>query len=161
MTAAENSTAERFSPPSSALTIEFFVGLFMLIGVGCLAYLAVSVAGMRIFDSGHYEVIAEFDNVSGLEPGAPVEIAGVPIGEVRKITLSETNASVSLRIRDDVPIRADDIASIRTKGIIGDRYIRISPGASTETIKSGQSLRDTESAVDIEEIVGKLIHRME
>lgn len=153
--------SETFTPPKRSFTTEFWVGIFALVGVSCLAYLATGIAGMSVLRTGFYDVTAEFDNISGLENGAPVEIAGVPIGEVRSIELKDTMAFVHMSIRDGVPLRADDIASIRTKGIIGDRYIRISPGASDKVMNSGGTIRDTESAVDIEEVIGKIIHRME
>lgn len=160
-TDTESKAASRFDPPSSALTIDFFVGLFTLVGIACLAYLAIGIANMRLFGSNSYDVVAEFINVSGLENGAPVEIAGVPVGVVTDIKLSDTMASVTLSINNGVPIRTDDIVSIRTKGIIGDKYIRIIPGASDETVPAGGSIYDTDSPMDIEEIIGKLIHRME
>lgn len=150
-----------FVIPKRSFNAEFLVGLFAIAGVACFAYLAVGIANMSFLDTGTYEVTAEFDNISGLENGAPVEIAGVPVGSVKGIRLNDTLAFVSLSIREDVPLRADDIASIRTKGIIGDRYVRISPGASETKLTSGGVLRDTESTVDIEEVIGKIIHKME
>ena len=156
---AENS---QFVVPKKSLSTEFFVGLFALMGVGALAYLAVGIAGMTLFKTGFYDVTAQFVNVSGLENGAAVEIGGVPIGEVKSITLKDTFALVTLSIRNDIRLRQDDTASIRTKGIIGDRYIRISPGSSEELVgTSGGFLENTESTVDIEEVISKFIHRME
>jgi phospholipid/cholesterol/gamma-HCH transport system substrate-binding protein len=152
---------ETFVAPKRKLTTEFFVGIFAIAGVACFAYLAVGIAGMRFFDTGFYRIIAEFDNVAGLEKGAPVEIAGVPVGEVMDISLKETMAYVTMSIRKEVEVRSDDIASIRTKGIIGDRYVKLSPGAGDQKLSDGASLLDTESAVDLEDVIGKLIHRME
>ena len=156
----ETNNQKEFTVPSRTYTIELLVGVFMLIGVGCFAFLAINIARMKFLQSGYYEITAEFGNISGLELGAPVEIAGVPIGEVKTIALKDTSAVVSMAVRNDVKLRDDDIASIRTKGIIGDRYIRISPGASDIFIPQGGSLKDTESTVDIEEVIGKFIHRM-
>lgn len=147
--------------PRKNLTVEFYVGVFAIIGMACLGYLAMNIAGMKILESGYYEVTAEFDNISGLESGATVEIAGVPIGQVTKIDLKGTAALVSLKIRDAIPLRTDDIAAIRTKGIIGERYIKIIPGGIEEKIGRGGRLTETESAVEFEEIIGKFIHRME
>jgi len=144
-----------------AFIIEVCVGIFALVGILALSYLAVNVARMKIFRINRYHINASFDNISGLKIGAPVEIAGVQIGEVDRIMLSGVNAEVILSIHSDVPIRSDDIASIRTKGIIGDKYVKISPGASDKNVTSGEVLRDTESTVDLEDILGKLIHRME
>ena len=150
-----------FIPPKRSFTTEFWVGVFALIGVGCFAYLAINIASIRLSDAGYYEVQAEFDSVSGLKAGAPVEIAGVEIGEVGKIDLSGTSALITLRIEDGVKLRDDDIAAVRTKGIIGDRYIKIVPGGSEKIINAGEKVSDTESAVEFEEVIGKLIHRFE
>ncbi len=144
-----------------SLTTEFYVGLFALLGLLAFAYLAINIAGMKLLATNLYELTAEFDDVSGLEAGAPVEIAGVQIGEVWKIVLDSTTAKVSFRIFNDVELREDDIATIRTKGIIGDKYVKIVPGGSDEVIAKGGELTETESAVDFEDIIGKIVHRLE
>ena len=150
-----------FVPPRRGFSLEFWVGVFAIAGVGCFGYLAINIANIRLSDAGYYDVNAEFGSVSGLKLGAPVEIAGVEIGQVSKIDLKETNAVITLRIQDQVKLRDDDIAAIRTKGIIGDRYIKLVPGGSTKLLTAGSQLTDTESAVEFEEIIGKLVHRME
>lgn len=150
-----------FNLPKKKFTTEFVVGLFVLVGILCFAYLSINLAGMRMFKRDGYTVTAKFDNISGLMIGAPVEIAGVKVGEVSKIALDKTSALVTLEINRGVQIRDDDIASIRTKGIIGEKYIKVVPGGSDEVVPSGGRLSDTESAVDLEEIIGKVIHRME
>ena len=147
--------------PKKSLTVEFWVGIFTILGTLAFAYLSVNVAGMRVYRSGIYRVLAEFGNVSGLKVGAPVEIAGVSIGEVEDIKLSDTNALVTLAINDGVELRDDDICASRTKGIIGDRYVKIVPGNSSKLVKNNSKFTDTESAVEFEEIIGKMIHRME
>lgn len=159
MTAEKQATSE-FPIPKKSYLIEFLVGLFTIGGVLCFAYLAVNIAQMRILNTGFHSIFAEFSNVSGLKEGAPVEIAGVQVGEVLKIDLKGTSAIITMNIRDGVEIRDDDIASIRTKGIIGDRYVKILPGSSDSAVKPGGTVGDTESAVDLEEILGKLIHQM-
>jgi phospholipid/cholesterol/gamma-HCH transport system substrate-binding protein len=142
------------------LTVEFYVGLFTLIGVLAAGWLAVGLGGVDIFGSNKYTVYAEFDNISGLKSGASVEIAGVEIGEVTGIALDDPMALVTLRITNEIKIREDDIASIRTKGIIGDRYVKISRGASDEYVPEGGRVVETESVVDIEDIIGKLVHNL-
>ena len=104
--------------------------------------------------------IQKFSDVSGLKLGASVEIAGVQIGEVKSVNLDKTMALVTLLISDDFMLREDDIAQIRTKGIIGDKYVRISPGGSDEILKAGDRLSDTEPSVDFEAIIGKFIHSL-
>lgn len=155
-----NPTAQEFKPPTRTFSVEFFVGLFTLAGVLAIAYLSIGLGGLQINNSKKYEVFAEFDNVAGLKKGAPVEIAGVPIGEVVRIDFNDPIAKVTMRIDKKVGIRDDDIAAIRTKGIIGDRYVKISRGASETFIQEGCRIQDTESVVDFEDIVGKLIHRL-
>ena len=140
---------------------DFLVGLFMLGGVIAFAYLAINIGGMQLFEGDYYRVTAEFDDVSGLEQGSSVEIAGVPVGEVEHIDLNDTSAAVTLQLRKAVSLRDDDIASIRTKGIIGDRYVKIIPGSSDEKIVDGGRLFDTESAVQLEDLIGKFVHSLE
>lgn len=152
---------EKFVPPKKSLTVEFWVGIFAVVGVACFAYLALNIARMRISNAGYYDLTAEFDSVSGLKVGAPVELAGVQIGEISKIGLSDTSAVITLRIQDDVKVRDQDAAVIRTKGIIGDRYIKLVPSGSSNYLKDKQKIGETESAVEFEDIIGKLIHKME
>lgn len=144
--------------PARKLTTEFFVGLFTLLGLAAIAYQAVGLGGFEVGANDKYEIFAEFDNVSGLKKGASVEIAGVKIGEVTKIALQDPEAIITLKIDRNVKILDDDIASIRTKGIIGDRYVKISRGASDLHIEEGGLMTETESVVDIEDIIGKLVH---
>ena len=154
-------TAEHFDIPRKKFTIEFLVGIFAIIGICCFAYLAVNIAGMRLFQANAYPVTARFDNISGLTLGATVEIAGVQVGEVSSIELQGIEAFVTMEVNKGIIIRDDDIAAIRTKGIIGERYIKIIPGGSEQSVPAGGKVSDTESALEFEEIIGKFIHRME
>lgn len=146
--------------PKKQFTVEFLVGLFTMIGVACAGYLSVGLGGLELIDSGRYEVYAEFDNISGLKNGASVEIAGVPIGQVAKISLKDPMAIVTLELDPAIKLRDDDIASIRTKGIIGDRYVKISRGGSDNYISEKGTVTETESVVDIEDIIGKIVHSL-
>lgn len=159
--AEQNNRTDEFTPPKKNLTVEFWVGLFVLIGLVCFSYLAINIAGMKINNTGYYTIKAVFNSVSGLKVGSPVEIAGVKVGEVTDVHLDTTEAVVTMLIKDEVLLRSDDIAQIRTKGIIGDRYIKISPGGSDSNIQKGGSINDTESAVEFEEIIGKFIHSLD
>jgi phospholipid/cholesterol/gamma-HCH transport system substrate-binding protein len=158
---SENKQDNEFKLPRRSFSVEFWVGVFAIIGVWCFAYLAINIARMKITNSGYYQVTAVFSDISGLKVGSSVEIAGVQVGDVAAVDLNSTEAKVTLQIRDDVKLRDDDIAQIRTKGIIGDKYVRVSPGGSEKTVAKGGQLSDTESAVDFEEIVGKLVHSLE
>jgi phospholipid/cholesterol/gamma-HCH transport system substrate-binding protein len=140
--------------------LEFFVGLFTAAGVAAAAYLAVGLAGLELSSKDTYLVYAEFDNISGLKYGASVEIAGVPIGAVSDISLKDPVARVTLKLNRSIKLKDDDIASIRTKGIIGDRYVKISRGASTDHIPEGGTMTETESVIDIEDVIGKVVHSL-
>lgn len=146
--------------PKRTFTMEFFVGIFTIISVAAAGYLAVGLGNLQIGPGNSYLIYAEFDNISGLKSGASVEIAGVPVGEITDIVLKDPEARVTLKIDRSVRLRDDDIASIRTKGIIGDRYVKISRGASDITIPEEGTMTETESVVDIEDIIGKIVHSL-
>jgi phospholipid/cholesterol/gamma-HCH transport system substrate-binding protein len=146
--------------PKRSFSLEFFVGLFSMAGVGAAAYLAVGLAGLELSSKDSYIVYAKFDNISGLKYGASVEIAGVPIGEVASISLMDPAAKVALKLTRSVKLRDDDILSIRTKGIIGDRYVKVSRGSSDKYIEEGGTTEETESVVDIEDVIGKVVHSL-
>ncbi len=142
-------------------TLELIVGIFVAIGILCLAWLSVKLGKMELVGGDHYEVYAEFDSVSGLKKGAMVEIAGVEIGRVDRIELDpkfSDRARVYLRIANGVKLQDDVIASVRTSGIIGDKFIKLKPGGSEKMLANGGRIRETESAVDLEELLSKYIH---
>lgn len=141
------------------INTELIVGIFMLAGFIAFGYLSLQMGEFSILSlKKNYQVYARFDNVSGLKVGADVEIAGVNIGKVSGIRLGEQGyAKVDLLINHDVRITEDAIASVRTQGLIGDKYIKIIQGADTETLAAGEEIFDTESAIDFEELVSKYI----
>lgn len=140
--------------------LETVVGIFVLIGIICLAYLSIKLGKMEILGGDYYEVYGEFDSVSGLKKGASVEIAGVEVGRVDRIVLTPQSgmARVFLRIRTGVSLTDDVIASVRTRGIIGDKFIKLAPGGSDKYLGPGGKIRSTESAIDLEELIGQFIH---
>ena len=154
----KNGQSSKLEVPARTFTVEFFVGVFAIVGVLAAGYLSVGLAGFNIGPANDYEIAAEFDNISGLEVGASVEIAGVPIGEVVRIELEDPMARVIMRINNNVKIKDDDIVSIRTKGIIGDRFVKVSRGGSEIYIKEGGTITETQSVIDIEDIIGKFVH---
>jgi phospholipid/cholesterol/gamma-HCH transport system substrate-binding protein len=138
-------------------TLELIVGLFILAGIICLGYISIRFAKMEMFGSSGYEVAAVFPTISGLKNGAQVEIAGVQIGRVREITLNNYKARVMLSIRGDVQLQDDCIARIKTKGLLGEKYIDIVPGGSDIILKPGDKIRETNPPVDIEELISKFV----
>lgn len=138
---------------------DFIVGLFLLVGFGAFAYMTTQFGEFSLFESGrYYTVAAEFDNVAGLKVGANVSIAGVVIGKVSGIGLSEDNmAHVSLYLEKKVKLTDDAIASIKTQGIIGDKFIKISPGGSDMVVEEGGLLFETESAIDLEDLISQFV----
>lgn len=142
-------------------SIEVTVGVFVLIGILCLGYLSVKLGKLELFGGDHYQVSADFDSVAGLKNGASVEIAGVDVGRVDRITLDPKQngrARVYIKMRSGINLQEDVIASVRTRGIIGDKFILLKPGGSEVLIKPGGMIRETESAVDLEELFSKYVH---
>lgn len=137
--------------------LELGVGLFLLLGLLCMAYLTVSLGKVRFLPSSDYKVFATFTNVGGLKPNADVTMAGVKIGQVESIQLKKGRAQVALGIRQDIQLEEDVIASIKTMGIVGDRYISISPGASDTYLGPGGTIHETQPPLDIEQLVGKFV----
>ena len=133
------------------------VGVFVVLGVLALAYLSIKLGRVTFLPGGGYVVVAEFPSVGGLRPGASVEIAGVEVGKVESIGLADYQARVVLRLTSDVKLQEDAIASIKTKGLIGEKFIRITPGASETVIPPGGRLREVEAPVDIEELISKYV----
>ena len=135
----------------------------MLAGFLAFGYLSLQMGEFSIFDlEKNYRLDAEFDNVSGLKVGAVVEIAGVGVGKVAKIELGEQGlARIEMLIKSEVNISADAIASIRTQGLIGDKYIKIIQGADEEMLADGEGIFDTQSSIDFEALVSKYIFKAE
>ncbi len=129
----------------------------MMVGIACLVYLSVNLGDVDLFGSDNFTIDARFGSIEGLEVAASVEIAGVPVGKVTKITLEENEALVTMEIKKGTKISDDTIASIRTKGVIGDKFVKLSPGGSDDMLEDEDSLMDTESAISLEELVSKYI----
>jgi phospholipid/cholesterol/gamma-HCH transport system substrate-binding protein len=136
--------------------LEFGVGLFLIIGVFCLGYLSISLGNLNI-GRGRYEVSAVFPTVSGLKTKAQVMMAGVGIGEVQRVQLKEGRAEVTMSINKSVKLEEDSIATIKTMGIIGDKYVSITPGASDIYIQNGGIIRETQPPLDIEGLISKFV----
>jgi phospholipid/cholesterol/gamma-HCH transport system substrate-binding protein len=133
--------------------IELSVGAFVLLGIVAIVWFAIQ-AGAGAAIGGSYEMNARFTNVGGLRPGNQVFIAGVPVGRVEKIELnSQYAAIVHMNVREDVRLPTDTIASVKTSGLIGDKFIALAPGADSKNLAPGGMITDTESVMDLESLI--------
>lgn len=139
-------------------TTQFVVGLFGLLGILALAVLSFKLGRVEIFGAPGYTIYCNFDNIAGLKVGDVVEIAGVNVGRVTSIGLDHFRARVALRLRQGIKIDDEAIASIKTSGIIGAKYISISLGPSDKMLAAGGTLRQTESSFVLEDAIGQLIN---
>jgi phospholipid/cholesterol/gamma-HCH transport system substrate-binding protein len=129
----------------------------MLAGILALGYLSINLGRVDLFGRAGYVVYADFPTVGGLQAGASVEIAGVPVGRVESIRLQDYQARVALQIHDDVKLQDDAIVSIKTKGLIGEKFVQISPGGSDKLVTAGGRLTEVEAPVDFEELLSKYV----
>lgn len=135
---------------------ETAVGFFVLIGLLCVAYLTIRLGRMEVLSDKGYMLSARFSSVSGLRVGADVEIAGVPVGKVAAIELAQDSAAlVHLRLKPELSLSDDSIAAVKTSGLIGDKYINIVPGGSSTPLAQNGEIQETQSAVDLESLLGK------
>jgi len=135
------------------------IGLFIILGLGCTAYLAMTLANTTLFSRDSYVITAKFTAVNGLRAGSNVEISGVAVGKVAEITLDPAlyQAVVTMQIQNKVGIPVDSTAAVKTSGLIGDKYISITPGADDTMLRNDGSLLDTQAAIDIEEMISKYV----
>ncbi|MGQ3683816.1 MAG: outer membrane lipid asymmetry maintenance protein MlaD [Candidatus Loosdrechtia sp.] len=137
--------------------VEIAVGIFVFLGLLCLAYISISLGKINLIGRHYYPVKAVFTDVKGLRKDTVVEIAGVEVGKVSDIKLENYSAVVTLRIRNNIELQEDAIASIRTKGLMGERYVEITPGGSDVLIEPGGLLTDTEPPIDLERLIGNFV----
>ncbi len=137
--------------------IELAVGLFVLAGILCLGYLSIKLGKMEVVGGKGYEIYAIFSNSGGVKEGSTIVIAGVEVGRVKSIVLENYQARVVLSLPPEIRIQEDAIASIKTKGLVGEKYIEITPGGSETFISPGGRIRETQSSVDLEELISKLV----
>ncbi|MDQ6976114.1 MAG: outer membrane lipid asymmetry maintenance protein MlaD [Mariprofundaceae bacterium] len=138
--------------------VEIIVGLFVCVGIVAIAGLAIKLGQIGGLSTSGYTIDALFSDAGGIRTGGDVMLAGVSIGRVAAVSLKDNNdAYIQMEIDEGVGISTDAIASIRTKGIIGERYVRITQGADESTLADGDEVEDTESAINIEDLVSKYI----
>ncbi|GAB6162080.1 outer membrane lipid asymmetry maintenance protein MlaD [Desulfothermus naphthae] len=139
--------------------IELTAGIFVFISLLCVGYLTIKLGKMELIGSKYYSIKARFSNITGLKTGNEVRISGVEVGRVKDIILNPKDfyVIVVMEIRKDIKLSDDSIASIKTNGLIGDKYISISPGGSDIYLSPGDIIVDTEPPVDFEELVSKYV----
>ena len=141
------------------INIEVIVGIFFVVGVAAFAYLTIMLGGKSVLNTGNYNLTASFTSTAGLKPGAPIEIAGVPVGKIASIDFDpEAYLSVvTLSLRPEVQVQEDAIASVRSTGLIGGKVLQISPGGAEEILEPGDEIEETEPSISIEELISKYI----
>lgn len=137
--------------------LELAVGLFMIAGVICLGYLSIKLGGMDVFGGEDYRLRAVFSNAGGIKPGSSVVIAGVEVGRVKNVSLDRYQAEVVIGLPASLQVQEDAIASIKTKGLIGEKYVEISPGGAERILQPGDKIRDTQPAVDLEQLISSYV----
>jgi len=138
--------------------VEMFVGIFVLVGVASIAWLAIELGGVGGAGTNGYEVTAIFDDVGGVRKGSDVMLAGVPIGQVTSVILKDNEkAKMNLMIQADVKLASDATVSIRTKGLIGEKFVRVNQGSEEDYLSAGSEFEDAESALNLEDLISKYI----
>jgi phospholipid/cholesterol/gamma-HCH transport system substrate-binding protein len=138
-------------------SIETVVGIFVVIGLICVAYMTIKLGKVSLLGDSYYSLFANFSSVSGLRVGNPVEIDGIEVGRVENLSIDQEKqaATVELKIRKDIKVYGDAGASIKTAGLIGDKFINIDPGGGGEILKPGGKISETNAPIDIEELISK------
>jgi phospholipid/cholesterol/gamma-HCH transport system substrate-binding protein len=138
-------------------TMETVVGIFVVIGLLCVAYMTVKLGKVSLFGDNYYSLYARFDSVSGLREGSPIEIDGIEVGRVERLTLDQEKqlALITLKIRKGVKVYDDASAAIKTAGLIGDKFVKIDPGGGGEVLKPEGTITETTTPTDIEDLISK------
>ena len=138
--------------------LELLVGAFVVLGLAAVAYLTLHLGKGSMLGGDTYRIEARFTNAGGLNPGSSVVVAGVPVGRVESVRVDPADfcAIADLRVISGLKLPTDTIASIKTTGLIGDKYILLAPGAEESTLTPGSRITDTESSVDLESLIGKM-----
>lgn len=138
---------------------DFVVGIFVCVGLATIAYLSLQVGGLSLSNEPRLTLFASFDDIGGLTDRAPVRLSGVTIGRVTEIGLDDDlRARVTLQVPLDVPLSIDTSAAIRTSGLLGDQFIALELGAEDATLEDGEVFSFTESALNLDKLVGTLVH---
>lgn len=137
--------------------IETIVGIFVFLGLLCIGYMTVKLGKVSFLQDNSYPLTAKFISVTGLRDGNPVDIMGIEVGQVEKITMDQENqqAVVKMKIKKGIKIYDDAIASIKTEGLMGDQYISIDPGGSGTLLGPDGTITETQAPVDIIGLISK------
>lgn len=139
------------------VSLELIVGAFVVVALVLFTYFAVRIGGAKSVGGDAYALSARFSDVGNLKKGSEVLIAGVPVGRVEEISLEEYKAEVKMAIAGKVKIQEDAIATVKTRGLLGETFVDVSPGGSEVQLKAGERIRETEPAIDLYSLVAKYI----
>jgi phospholipid/cholesterol/gamma-HCH transport system substrate-binding protein len=136
---------------------ETVAGFFVLVGLICVAYMAVKLGHVTVFGDDAYTLRARFTSVAGLRVGNPVEMFGIEVGRIERLGIDQKDqmAVVEMKINRDVAVHGDAVASIKTAGLIGDKFVNIDPGGADPVLKNGATIAQTQPAIDIGDLIGK------
>ena len=137
--------------------METTVGIFLVFGLLCIGYMTVKLGHVSLLGDNAYSLFARFTTVSGLRAGSPVNMLGIEVGRVVRLSLDQKDqkAVVEIRIQKDIKVYDDAIASIKTEGLIGDMFLSIDPGGSRKLLEPGGTITETQAAVDMVDLIGK------
>ena len=138
-------------------SMETTVGIFLVFGLLCIGYMTVKLGHVSLLGDNAYSLFARFTTVSGLRVGSPVNMLGIEVGRVGRLTMDQKDqeAVVEIRIQKDIKVYDDAIASIKTEGLIGDKILSIDPGGSGKLLGPGGTITETQPAVDMVDLIGK------
>ena len=136
---------------------ETVVGIFVVIGLTWIAYMAVNLGNVGFLGENTYSLFANFNTVTGLREGNPVNMLGLEIGRVQKFTMDQENqvVRVEFKINKGIEIFDDAIASVKTEGLIGDKFVSVDPGGGGDLLAAGDTITDTNSPTDIMDLISK------
>jgi phospholipid/cholesterol/gamma-HCH transport system substrate-binding protein len=140
-------------------SMESVAGIFVVIGLLCVGYMTVKLGKVSLFGDDYYPLYARFSSVSGLRADSPVEMYGLDVGHIERLTIDKEKqtALVELKVRKDIEVYDDARATIKTSGLIGDKFIKIDPGGGGDILKPGGTIGDTSSPLDIEDLISKYV----
>ncbi len=139
--------------------METVVGIFMIVGLFFVGYMTIKLGKISLFGNDYYPLYAHFGSVSGLKVDSPVEIYGIEVGQIERLTIDKEKqtALAELRVKKDIAVYDDARATIKTSGLIGDKFVNIDPGGGGDILKPGGTITETSSPVDLEDLIGKYI----